>query len=355
MSYYILPKNTNLINLNPKFSIEMCKPYVSYSLLNYYLKIREQIEDLFVHDSDLSNNPFENIIKITNPYEFIYSQVPGSKYSVSKLKYKTNLFYDLIEINKNLNIFDNFIISKPLFFLHVTPNYNDSIDCFELFREGCSDKHFSNSFENNFSYIDQKFDFLFFELDSSDYFTTFIQSVMVILKNQQVDGCTIIKIGDIFYKPIVDMLYFLSSLYDKVYICKPNTNNIICFDRYIVCKNFVHNELSNMYLKLNYLKLLVFIKKLEHNQNIVSILDYEIPYYFKNKIDDLNIIIGQQQLEALNNIISIYKSKNKDDRIESIKKTSIQKSVLWCEKYKIPCNKFIEKINIFLPIMNDDA
>jgi hypothetical protein len=106
---------------------------------------------------------------------------------------------------------------------------------------------------------------------------------------------------------------------------------------------------------LNYLKLLVFIKKLEHNQNIVSILDYEIPYYFKNKIDDLNIIIGQQQLEALNNIISIYKSKNKDDRIESIKKTSIQKSVLWCEKYKIPCNKFIEKINIFLPIMNDDA
>jgi hypothetical protein len=33
-----------------------------------------------------------------------------------------------------------------------------------------------------------------------------------------------------------------------------------------------------------------------------------------------------------------------------IKKTNIQKSVAWCEKYKIPCNKFSEKTNIFLPL-----
>jgi hypothetical protein len=33
-------------------------------------------------------------------------------------------------------------------------------------------------------------------------------------------------------------------------------------------------------------------------------------------------------------------------------KSNIQKSVSWCEKYKIPCNKFTEKINIFLPIVN---
>jgi hypothetical protein len=78
-----------------------------------------------------------------------------------------------------------------------------------------------------------------------------------------------------------------------------------------------------------------------------------VPYYFKNKIDDLNIIIGQQQLEAFDQIITLYKNKNKEDKIESIKKTNIQKSVSWCEKYKIPCNKFAEKINIFLPIINE--
>ena len=36
-----------------------------------------------------------------------------------------------------------------------------------------------------------------------------------------------------------------------------------------------------------------------------------------------------------------------------MKKTNIQKSVNWCEKFKIPCNKFSDKINIFLPIAKE--
>ena len=40
------------------------------------------------------------------------------------------------------------------------------------------------------------------------------------------------------------------------------------------------------------LKTLNFIRKL-NNSNIVSIIDFEIPCYFSNKIDDINIIIGQ--------------------------------------------------------------
>jgi hypothetical protein len=65
----------------------------------------------------------------------------------------------------------------------------------------------------------------------------------------------------------------------------------------------------------------------------------------------MNIIVGQQQLESLNLAINLLKNKNKDDKIELLKKSHIQKAVLWCEKYKIPCNKFSDKINIFLPII----
>jgi hypothetical protein len=104
-----------------------------------------------------------------------------------------------------------------------------------------------------------------------------------------------------------------------------------------------------MYYKCNYYRLIVFLKKLE-DKNIVSILDFDIPNYFLMKIDDMNIIIGQQQLESLDMVINILKNKNREDKIETIKKSNIQKSVAWCEKYKIPCNRFSEKINIFLPI-----
>ena len=57
--------------------------------------------------------------------------------------------------------------------------------------------------------------------------------------------------------------------------------------------------------------------------------------------------------EIVLNAIEEELVKNKYDKIETIKKSNIQKSVNWCEKYKIPCNKFTEKINIFLPIIKE--
>jgi hypothetical protein len=353
MSYYILPKNVNAVNVNPNSTYELCEPYISHSLINYFYSTKEQVTEIFSEDEneDVSNNTFSGLCKLVNPYEFVFSKVPGSKYSVSKLKPKTSIFYDLLEISNNMNILDSFNNNEPIKFLHISPNYIDSIECFEMFRDNYPDQHLylenfdiDNNVSNNIN-----FDFLFYETDSSNYFISFIQVLIVILRNQKFNGTSVIKIGNIFHKPVVDILYFLTSLYEKVYICKPNTNNIVSFDRFIVCKNFVHDERSNNYLKINYLKLIIFLKKLE-NKNIISILDYDIPYYFKNKIDDLNVIIGQQQLDALDQIISIYKNKNKYEKLEIIKKNNIQKSVSWCEKYKIPCNKFTEKINIFLPI-----
>jgi hypothetical protein len=169
------------------------------------------------------------------------------------------------------------------------------------------------------------------------------------LRNQESEGSCVIKIDSIFHKIEVDILYILSSLYDKVYILKPNTSNITTFEKYIICKNFQVNDSKINSFRYNYYKLVIFLKKLE-GKNIISILDLNIPYYFITKINDMNIIIGQQQLESLDLIINILKNKNKEDKIEIIKRNNIQKSVNWCEKHKIPCNKFTEKINMFFPI-----
>jgi hypothetical protein len=355
MSYYILPKNINIVNVNPIVSLDKCNPYLSHSFLNYYLEIKKQIIEMFTIDIDLSDNTFDEAIRIINPYEFIFSKVPGSKFSVSKLKPNTNLFYDLFEILNNFALFDNYK-NTPIKSLHISPNYDDSVDCYEMLREGFEDtilKLDSINIDNNFS--EMNFEYIFYETNTSnekEYFISLVKIIIVILRNQNFEGNAIIKIKGILHKPVLDFLYLLTSLYDKVYIAKPHTNNITCLDRYIVCKSFQYNESSRSYLKLNIIKLIVLIKKLDDN-NIIDILGYDVPYYFKNKIDDLNIIIGQQQIEALDQIIAIFKNKNKNDKIESIKKSNIQKSVSWCEKYKIPCNKFTEKTNIFLPIINE--
>jgi hypothetical protein len=77
-------------------------------------------------------------------------------------------------------------------------------------------------------------------------------------------------------------------------------------------------------------------------------LKEEIPYYFVNKLEESNIIIGHQQIEFIDQLISLYKNKNREDKIETFKKNNIQKCIQWCDKFKIPYNKFTDKVNIFL-------
>ena len=358
MSYYILPKINNIINVNPmSICDDILKPYTSHSLYQYYNQMREEIDKNISKENDGITNNYDELIKIINPYEYIFSKVPGSKFSVSKLKPKTNIFYDFLEVSTTINIFESHK-DQNIKTLHLTPNYSDTIECFEMLRENFKDDityYDSINEENMKSIEDTKFNFLFLEVNHSNfknYITNLIECVMLIFRNQESDGSCIIKINHVFHKPVVDILYLLSSLYDKVYVLKPNTSNVTSFDKYIVCKNFQKNESKLIYFKCSYYRLLVFLKKIE-NKNIISILDFDIPNYFLTKIDDMNIIIGQQQLESVDIIINILKNKNKDDKIETIKKSNIQKAISWCEKYKIPCNRFSEKINIFLPINNE--
>jgi hypothetical protein len=99
-----------------------------------------------------------------------------------------------------------------------------------------------------------------------------------------------------------------------------------------------------------------FLSKLSHSNKskynksiyIDSIINNEIPYYFLNKLEESNMVIGQQQLEAYDQIINIFKNKNRDDKIENLKRNHIQKCIQWCEKNQLPHNKFIDKVNIFL-------
>jgi hypothetical protein len=293
---------------------------------------------MFNYDTDLSNNTYDEAVRIINPYEFIYSKVPGSKYSVSKLKHKSHLFYDLFEILNNFNLFDNAKISIKS--LHISHNFEDSINSYEMFREGYSDEIvFYDSINIDDSILGEEFEYIYFETNMSnnrDYIISMINILIVLMKSQKFEGNLIIKMGDVSHKPVIDCLYLLTSLYDKVYMVKPNTNNITTLDRYIICKSFLYNETTRKYLRLNMIKLIILLKKLD-NKYINYLLDFDVPYYFKNKLDDLNIIIGQQKLELIYQNINILKSnKNKIEKINIIKKNNISKCLKWFIKNKIP-------------------
>ena len=134
----------------------------------------------------------------------------------------------------------------------------------------------------------------------------------------------------------------LNSLFEKTFIIKPNTSDATSFDKYIVLQKLKLNHYDydlfynyNMILK-NFVKIYGVNVNVDDNHttttntnnselNIQNIINFDLPYFFLNKIDDINIIIGQQQLEALNQIINIWKSKNIEEKIEIMKKKQYTK------------------------------
>lgn len=385
MSYYILPKTNNNISihvevnnttindttLNNTTINDENKLYVSNTLYNYYHDIMTELSFFFIDNNELLS--LEEFVRIVNPYEYIHTLVSGTKISVSKLKTDTNIFYDFLEIMITLNLLES--KQKDIQLLIVSKNYKDIVQCVELVRENnndhkvffneindtyfhCISNTISNTITNTISNIEY-YDFMFFEANTETldtYMIDLIKFIMIIFKQMKNNGICIIKIDSIFYKPIVDILYLLSSCFEKVYIIKPNTNNITTFEKYIVCKYFIINENKSKLYHLNYDILGDYLLKLKlklKDERILSLIQSDTPCYFINKINDINTIIGQQQLESLHQIINILNSRNKNDKIELMKKTNIQKCVNWCEKFKLPCNKFTEKTNMFLPVSKE--
>jgi hypothetical protein len=358
MSYYIIPKVHHSINLSPSKTEDAIIPCISQTFINYYNSKKKYIE-LLCNNHDYS---YDNIIQYVNTHEYIFTKVPGSNFSVSKLKPKSILFYDLFEIIQNINLLDIFK-TDVLNSLIIGKNYEDSLECLEMMRENYNNDKFFCYYEYNtelHNWIkNNKFNFIIYEINNinniNNYIIKFIETVIIITSNLIENGIVIIKIENVFYKPILDIIYLFTSLFEKTYIIKPSTSCISNLDKYIILKNFIIKKNNNMLMN-NYNTILKnFLNNFEVNCNlhIKNIINNDLPYYFLNKIDDINLIIGQQQLELFEQVINILLSKNKDDKIESLKKYNIQKCVQWCEKFKIPCNKFSDKINIFLPVKED--
>ena len=351
MSYYILPKQNIEFNIIPTYECHdyMLHPIISNSL-HYYLNGLQKEYEI------ISKGEINFLYKTLNPYEYIFSKIPNTNLSVSKLNPFSNTFYIYIEIINMFGLMELFY-DININTISYGKNSKAVVECITFLREDYVDLNIEKK-EINISqvinkgyeielrdFLFSKVQFLSYELNDVDYNDTnsYTIGLLFIICNiicyQSPNGVSIIKIDNLFYKPVLDILYILTCMYEKVYVIKPNITNIISNEKYIVCKNFNfsnNSQLSN----LND----IITKK----STIKSILNFDLPYYFLNKLEECNIIIGNQQIEYLNFLLSLYRSKNKCEKLEIIQKNNINKCVQWCDKFKIPNNKFIEKLNIFL-------
>jgi len=159
---------------------------------------------------------------------------------------------------------------------------------------------------------------------------------------QKQNGHFILKIFDIFTKTTSDIMYLLSTLYKQVFIVKPNTSRLANSEKYIVCKYFKEPQ----HLLMN--KIISEYPKLQSKPFISSLFNFNLDYFYINKIEEYNAIFGQQQIENISCTLNLIGCKNKNEKLETFKKNNIQKCIQWCERNNIPFNKSVATTNIFL-------
>lgn len=159
---------------------------------------------------------------------------------------------------------------------------------------------------------------------------------------QKKNGSFILKIFDVFMYHTIDLLYLLSSFYEKVYITKPQTSRYANSEKYIVCKNFLFNSNAEFY---PYIYNCFY--NMTNNQNYVyRFLNCDINNYYITKLEEYNSIFGQQQAENIYSTISLIETKNKSEKIDFLIKQNVQKCIHWCNKHGIFYNTFVPVNNI---------
>jgi 23S rRNA U2552 (ribose-2'-O)-methylase RlmE/FtsJ len=386
MTFFLLPEVHSTINNITLESNKMPEVYISPTLSRYLNKIKQQL------DENYENWDFYK--KYTNPYEFIHTVIPNTKSSVSKLKPLSRSFYKMIEIANQLDLLVQYQ-SNNINTFHLAEGPGGFIEALVYLRNNEQDNYYgmtlidpdvnvpgwkkSSSFLENHKNVsietgvtgtgdllevdnlkhcygkynnkmdiitaDGGFDFSI-DFNQQETLATklLFAQVSFAIAMQKKQGHFVLKIFDIFTKTTSDIIYLLSTLYKHVFILKPNTSRLANSEKYIICKFFkgdksgIINHIIREYPKM---------KTIDH---ISSILNFELDYYYSNKIEEYNAIFGQQQIENINSTLTLFSCKNKNEKIETMKKNYIQKCIQWCEKYNINYNKVLTNHNIFLNI-----
>lgn len=381
MLYFLLPSIQyplcNLFDIIFKEENDKENNIISNSLKHYLNDIKTQIHE---HETD-----WDIYKKITNPYEYIHTNVPDKKKSICKYKPLSRSYFKMIEIVTYFHLLDKRFHESFRSF-HLAEGPGGFIEALCHLRNNKQDKYIGMTILNddkdpnipgwkksqqflkdnenvyiengkdgtgnimsldNFDYCYQKyresmdictgdggFDFsMDFNHQEQNISTLLFGQIAYALIMQKYKGSFILKIFDCFSYHTIDLLGLLCSCYEKVYITKPQTSRYANSERYVVCKNFLHKNTSKLYQVLRN-QLSVILEN--ENKPVKRYLNYHYSSFFINKLEECNAIFGQQQVESIYNTISMIIEKQTN--YEVLIQHNIQKCLVWCNKYNVITN-----------------
>ena len=388
MIYFIIPKTCPTLYLQLKCEPLFISTYVSsrnnnadtqimsFRLSNYLNNIMQQIKS--------RKDKWDTYKKYTNPYEYIYTQLPDKK-SIVKYTPLSCSYFKMIEI---IDLFHIENITRPMKSFHLSKMPEGFIEALIDKRKNVNDKYYRMSSlnhlddmihisEDNISFLNEpqkiymesgadktgnllSIDNLIYckekygssmdiiTSDSVNHFSNdfnqetnicriLFANICFALCMQSLNGSFILQIFDCFTEATTDIIAILSSFYKKVYITKPNTSRLSNSEKYIVCKGFLYADSFKFY---NYI-IESFSQMLSFPSEICIrrfLPEVSIPYYFLIKLEEYNAIFGQQQIENIHYTLSLMDIPLGQNKIDAIIHENIKKCLYWCIKHNIQYN-----------------
>lgn len=376
------------ITVKPYFSSSNVSPTVLSHSLEYYLHtLKDQIND--------HSKLWDIYKKYTNPYECIHSCLNGTP-PVCQLRPISRSFFKMIEL---CNLFDihNQLTNEPIKSFHLAEGPGGFIEAFVGLRENPEDKYVgmtllsedcnvpgwkkSQQFLAKYPNViietgedgtgnimsetnlqkcariygasmdlvtaDGGFDFSNdFNAQESQMSNLLYCQVVYATALQKQGGTFILKMFDIFSQISTDILYWLGIMYEKVHIVKLNTSRYANSERYVVAQGFRSIDGRKEWT-------IQVIQNFEKvcNSNIMRLFDVPIPRFFTSRIEDSNAVIGQQQMDTISSTLNLIRNP-RQEKIEKLRTTNVQRCASWCAKNKMPFNRDIRQMNMFLSARN---
>ena len=352
MTYINLPNLNNLnLDFNIVYKINKTQPIfetenddivICFSLYHYLNILKQSIHEYSEY--------WDIIKKITNPYEYIHTIVPNYKCSLCKHKPLSRSFFKMIEIIDTFN----FLTEKnSIKTFHLAEGPGGFIEAFNYKRNNKEDTYYGmtllsenvnipswkkatqllnanknikieygaskngdlflkenlaycyKKYNRTMNYItgDGGFDFSAdFNNQEDVSFKLILSQIFFALIMQKEGGHFVLKIFDVFRIKTIEAIYLLCNLYENVFIFKPNTSRSANSEKYIICRNYKNNNkkiISNIIENYDLL--------INNIENVYSLFNIKLCKLFITKLQEINAIYGQQQLENINNTINFIR------------------------------------------------
>lgn len=374
--FYTFPRSNISFNSNP-FHLSLCtvhnrnEPVISLTLHKYLAQLKQKTSENHIHiDYNLFTYLFTPIhfLKTFHSVPITLTDITFNKKNQFQETPVNIHFFEFIEIFNVLHLNNDNVFKKSkhtpeyVNLLYIgDPEYTVQYYQANLFlRKRCNSKDQHHFYTNQIQPLDilqkmtdAKIQMEYITIDcynvQYDEYTIVKQTLLyfiIALNVQSCHGNLILKLSDCFSQLSIDVVYLISSFYEKTFFIKPTVTSLSSGSRYLICKGFYGiNNHTLTYLNALFLQ----ICQMNDTVQLKRILKVNIPSMFTSKLEEINSILNQSRLEFIHQRINYFEMdrektfRNKENHNETKRPSmyEIKKCTDWCNRFHIPVNSIV--------------